>query len=93
MKISLLALAIVLLAGCDIDKNKTINENNLIKLTSICNKNDGFKEAQRVQITLIDDWEWRVTCKDGCYRDWETDRKSTRLNSSHSGESRMPSSA
>ena len=31
-------------------------------------------------------------CDDG-YRDWETDRKSTRLNSSHSGESRMPSSA
>ena len=29
----------------------------------------------------------------GKYRDWETDRKSTRLNSSHSGESRMPSSA
>ena len=29
----------------------------------------------------------------GLYRDWETDRKSTRLNSSHSGESRMPSSA
>ena len=29
----------------------------------------------------------------GEYRDWETDRKSTRLNSSHSGESRMPSSA
>ena len=27
------------------------------------------------------------------YRDWETDRKSPRLNSSHSGESRMPSSA
>ena len=27
------------------------------------------------------------------YRDWETDRKSTRLNSSHSGEARMPSSA
>ena len=29
----------------------------------------------------------------GFYRDWETDRKSTRLNSSHSGESRKPSSA
>ena len=29
----------------------------------------------------------------GNYRDWETDRKSTRLNSSHSGEARMPSSA
>ena len=26
-------------------------------------------------------------------RDWETDRKSTRLNSSHSAKSRMPSSA
>ena len=33
------------------------------------------------------DWAFRA------YRDWETDRKSTRLNSSHSGESRMPSSA
>ena len=29
----------------------------------------------------------------GMYRDWETDRKSTRLNSSHSAKSRMPSSA
>ena len=28
-----------------------------------------------------------------CYRFWETDRKSTRLNSSHSAKSRMPSSA
>ena len=27
------------------------------------------------------------------YRDWETDQKSTRLNSSHSAKSRMPSSA
>ena len=30
---------------------------------------------------------------DGSYRDWETDRKSTRLNSSHEIPSRMPSSA
>ena len=29
----------------------------------------------------------------GMYRDWETDRKSTRLNSSHEIPSRMPSSA
>ena len=38
-----------------------------------------------------------VTSKDGKayaeYRDWETDRKSTRLNSSHITRSRMPSSA
>ena len=31
--------------------------------------------------------------RNGGYRDWETDRKSTRLNSSHSAKSRMPSSA
>ena len=30
---------------------------------------------------------------DSNYRDWETDRKSTRLNSSHRSLSRMPSSA
>ena len=30
---------------------------------------------------------------DEFYRDWETDRKSTRLNSSHEFVSRMPSSA
>ena len=31
--------------------------------------------------------------RDPAYRDWETDRKSTRLNSSHITRSRMPSSA
>ena len=31
--------------------------------------------------------------ENGEYRDWETDRKSTRLNSSHSAKTRMPSSA
>ena len=40
------------------------------------------EEQQAALIALVD-----------FYRDWETDRKSTRLNSSHSGESRMPSSA
>ena len=39
--------------------------------------------SQRSQLFRTANW----------YRDWETDRKSTRLNSSHSGESRMPSSA
>ena len=34
-----------------------------------------------------------VTGKQWWYRDWETDRKSTRLNSSHRSLSRMPSSA
>ena len=37
-------------------------------------------------------WDAKLTA-DGTYRDWETDRKSTRLNSSHRSLSRMPSSA
>ena len=35
----------------------------------------------------------RATGTASMYRDWETDRKSTRLNSSHEIPSRMPSSA
>ena len=35
----------------------------------------------------------KVLDREGRYRDWETDRKSTRLNSSHITRSRMPSSA
>ena len=44
--------------------------------------------------TLCEGWvnTW-LSWDDGAYRDWETDRKSTRLNSSHSRASRMPSSA
>ena len=42
--------------------------------------NDKHKELMAM-------WQWAQ------YRDWETDRKSTRLNSSHSAKSRMPSSA
>ena len=34
-----------------------------------------------------------MQCNKLWYRDWETDRKSTRLNSSHITRSRMPSSA
>ena len=41
---------------------------------------DGIDETKLNDILLV-------------YRDWETDRKSTRLNSSHSAKSRMPSSA
>ena len=41
------------------------------------------------------EWEYIIPFEDydPTYRDWETDRKSTRLNSSHSAKSRMPSSA
>ena len=36
---------------------------------------------------------WKIKTDKSGYRDWETDRKSTRLNSSHRSLSRMPSSA
>ena len=42
---------------------------------------------------VINNWKRQGQFQYRGYRDWETDRKSTRLNSSHSGESRMPSSA
>ena len=40
-----------------------------------------------------DKWEIAQKAMGLAYRDWETDRKSTRLNSSHRSLSRMPSSA
>ena len=44
---------------------------------------DGLKATKKFNISLTNH----------TYRDWETDRKSTRLNSSHITRSRMPSSA
>ena len=44
-------------------------------------------------LNLHDQLETEICNQSALYRDWETDRKSTRLNSSHSAKSRMPSSA
>ena len=41
----------------------------------------------------VEETPWMPTKEYKGYRDWETDRKSTRLNSSHITRSRMPSSA
>ena len=50
--------------------------------------------TEKIIDLVIDGQPIRFICSQvDIYRDWETDRKSTRLNSSHSGESRMPSSA
>ena len=65
--------------------------------TTVINKQDLKKENMKTEeiIKMIDEeieniQEYNEWCN---YRDWETDRKSTRLNSSHSAKSRMPSSA
>ena len=54
-----------------------------------------LKEAKgyEYEVTLESPKEKRQRLWSCVYRDWETDRKSTRLNSSHSAKSRMPSSA
>ena len=53
-------------------------------------KNSEFREnvSSAARNTITNRWN-----NDEGYRDWETDRKSTRLNSSHITRSRMPSSA
>ena len=65
--------------------NKALAEKGAKK---IFNYNTGKFEIKRADDESLDYLDERNN-----YRDWETDRKSTRLNSSHSGESRMPSSA
>ena len=50
----------------------------------------GQEAAKEAQQRIMEMWnQTNYTL----YRDWETDRKSTRLNSSHRSLSRMPSSA
>ena len=66
----------------DIKPNKEINNIFLVV------------RKDRYEIEPIDDkGAFKIKLKTNQYRDWETDRKSTRLNSSHSAKSRMPSSA
>ena len=52
-----------------------------------------LKESQSLRKSSQDFLNQKVNDSNPAYRDWETDRKSTRLNSSHITRSRMPSSA
>ena len=53
-----------------------------------------FNSAWNAQQSKVDDLHMNAHILSmAVYRDWETDRKSTRLNSSHSAKYRMPSSA
>ena len=76
-----------------------------VYLNSCCNCNNNTTLSKKVSEGQIWVYEtnnknpFKVTKVDTMYvigvpyRDWETDRKSTRLNSSHRSLSRMPSSA
>ena len=65
--------------------SKTIREKNLSKYKSLKPSATKTRHPKKLDIEKIKE----ITQ----YRDWETDRKSTRLNSSHEMPSRMPSSA
>ena len=70
------------------NKDKLTHEEIVTKVMEALESIRPFLNNDGGDIELVDVIDNRVM-----YRDWETDRKSTRLNSSHSGESRMPSSA
>ena len=57
------------------------------------NKKKRIKDEIQFIPSRIDEAERSKPNTVDSYRDWETDRKSTRLNSSHRSLSRMPSSA
>ena len=59
-------------------------------ILSVSNTVNGVKRYINYRLIDIIDTESETP---SAYRDWETDRKSTRLNSSHITRSRMPSSA
>ena len=70
-------------------KSKTlldVFERNKYDLATAARKSKSWFDQQATLMT-------RQQITPPLYRDWETDRKSTRLNSSHEFVSRMPSSA
>ena len=66
------------------------NQEEISRLNSLLNEIEWMSKDFRSG-NDFSDLEWEGY--ERLYRDWETDRKSTRLNSSHEIPSRMPSSA
>ena len=65
---------------------------NVVFGTALTIKNYLDRFGDKFCLVILDEADASLT-PTYLYRDWETDRKSTRLNSSHSAKSRMPSSA
>ena len=73
--------------------SKTLRPLPLPKIDEDGKIHDAFNDAElRYRMRYVD-LTVNQHVKETIYRDWETDRKSTRLNSSHLKLSRMPSSA
>ena len=77
-----------------IDANiESINLDNSVKRQTIETMvQQAQANLQKTMAEIVTE-KMRGKLSEGLYRDWETDRKSTRLNSSHRSLSRMPSSA
>ena len=74
-------------------KQETSITNALIKASKDLEDIGIFDANHRGEITWVNSYFLKIMGVQEAYRDWETDRKSTRLNSSHRSLSRMPSSA
>ena len=75
-----------------IKQNKAYNhrhKSDVERIQQVCMRN-GYEADLEDCAGIWDDYSDMYATG---YRDWETDRKSTRLNSSHEIPSRMPSSA
>ena len=73
--------------GVDLDNDEFL---------SLCVSLYSEKTSEELEEMFDEPWDnfkLNTDEKIGLYRDWETDRKSTRLNSSHITRARMPSSA
>ena len=80
-------------SGLDSKGYISIPKDSIKGITSESGEPDGQREDDTNMKNPCSDCEYKDDDIAGMYRDWETDRKSTRLNSSHSAKSRMPSSA
>ena len=70
-------------------KNKSLDDESRAELQSMQDYLKEYGTYQQQKLAITEEYEEKILS----YRDWETDRKSTRLNSSHEIPSRMPSSA
>ena len=72
-----------------LDSLKRVRFSMKVKMSMRKLKRKSIRSLMEESITLMASLSGQLSP----YRDWETDRKSTRLNSSHITRSRMPSSA